>query len=394
MKQRKPPGTGHVRTRTTKAGEVRHQVIVKVGGKQRVLVTGTKELADSHLAAWHLQQSNAGKFVPTDSGVLTVRKVGYLYLESISETTRETSKSRWKARVEDFAEFIDWPITQVSEQHVRKWIDKTCRTPIATGKSAGEKPKRQTVQNALNLLRDVFRFALVEEFIRTNPAVGVTIRSSTVAKPRGRDASEFDYLHEDEVLRLLESKELPKKQRVAFTLLAFTGARPKDLYKLTWDRVDVVGKTVSYRSHKKGKDYLVHLLPRAHDVLIEWWMAHGRPGRGLVFSGPSGKPHTKGYDWGWADSEPTPGNRVSGYRSRSGIRRPIALYSLRHSCASHLLLGTNLFTGGRTWSAEEIASQLGHSDLSTVRRYMVALGIASKRAVEESRKLLNVGDKR
>jgi hypothetical protein len=47
-----------------------------------------------------------------------------------------------------------------------------------------------------------------------------------------------------------------------------------------------------------------------------------------------------------------------------------------------------MFTGGRRWSLEEVASQLGHADLSTVRRYAVALGLASKSAVEESRAAL------
>lgn len=391
--KRKAPGFGHIRERKTKDGTIRHQAIVKEKGKQRVLVTGTKAEADAYLAAWYSQQLEEGKHVPADAPLMTVRQLGRLYLDSLTDTTLETSKSRWEARVERVAEFIDWPVSQMGEPAVRHWVDRMCRTPITAGKSAGQKPKRSTVQNSINLLRDVFRYGVIEGHMVSNPATGVTIRSSTIATPKASHSSVFDYLHADEVKRVLEAK-LPPKQRTAFAILAFTGARPKSLYTLTWDKVDVGGRTITYRDTKKGKDYLAHLLPPAADVLREWWLSHGRPGTGLVFAGKRGRAHTKGYDWGWADTEPYPGQPAKGYRSQIGIRRPVALYSLRHSCASHLLLGTELYTGGRTWTAEEIASHLGHDDLTTVRRYMVALGIASKKAVEETRKLLNDGGRR
>jgi integrase len=274
---------------------------------------------------------------------------------------------------------------------VRRWIDVMSRTIIQAGKSAGQRPARATLQSALCLLRDAFKWAVIHGHMDTNPAKGVTISESTIAAPRTSIIGDvFDYLREDEVKRLLAA-ELPPKQRAAFTLLAFTGARPKDLYLLTWDRVDVRGARVRYRSHKKSRDYAVSLLPVALEAMRTWWLAHGQPTSGLVFSGPKGAPHTKGYDWSWQPGVSRHGKPIPGYRALSGIRRDVPLYSLRHTAASHLLLGTELFTGGRRWDAAEVASFLGHSDLSTVRRYLVALGIASMRAVEESREAIKQG---
>lgn len=403
MNTRASPGSGHIRTRHTSKGE-RYDVLVREDGKQRTLKGGldSHAEAEAYLAAWHVEREAAGLYVPFDTGIMTVRKMGDLYLASLSPEKLDTGGSLWRARVET-AEFIDWPLTQLEERGVRRWVDTMARTPIASGKRKGKRPQRQTLQNALNLLRAAFKWAVIRGHADTNPAKNVSISDSTT-EAIGTGAGDYDYLHVDEVRRILESPALPQRARVAFTLLAFTGARPKDLYLLTWDRVDIAGQTVRFRTHKKDRDYLAHLLPVALDALREWWAKSGRRATGLVFPGPDGEPHTKGYDWGWADTRAQrkwkkhnrsgvlkayvsrePAKTSPGWRSKIGIRRPVALYSLRHTCASQLLLGADLFTGGRIWSLPEIASHLGHADTKTVERYAKALGVASKRAVEESR---------
>lgn len=410
MTKRASPGSGHVRVRKLPSGELRHDVLVREGGPQFTLKggLGSRAEADAYLAAWHVQRAASGAYVPQDTGILTVRGLGVLYLAVLSPDRRATDRSRWAARLEP-AEFADWPLTQLNEQAVRRWIDAMARTPIVAGKSAGELPQRQTLQNALNLLRSALKWAVIRGHIDRNAAKIVSISESTM-EVVGSGARDFDYLHVDEVRRILEAENLPQRARVAFTLLAFTGARPKDLYLLTWDRVDISGETVRFRTHKKSRDYLAHLLPVALDAMREWWLRSGRPGTGLVFSGLGGEPHVKGYDWGWADTKGQrkwskhnragelkqyvsrePAKVAKGWRSKIGIRRPVALYSLRHTCASQLLLGADLFSGGRIWSLSEIASHLGHADTKTVERYAKALGVASKRAVEESRAALKAG---
>jgi len=390
---RKEFGAGSVRARTLKDGTRRYDVRIRSAPGEPQKQVGSfesREEADALLALHSVRRANAGHKTPADRGVLTLRNLGHLYLDALPDNRLVTDKSRWQSRIEA-AEFIDWPLTQISEMAVRRWVDLMARTNIAGGKSEGKRPSRSTLQNALNLLRSALRWAVIQGHVDTNAAKTVTISESTIATPRTSAIGEmYDYLREDEVRRLIEA-DLPPAQKAAFTLLAFTGARPKDLYLLTWDRVDVRGSTVRFRTHKKHRDYVASLLPVALEAMRAWWLVCGQPVAGLVFLGPKnyehpeGVPHAKGYDWGWADSEPKPGKRYDGYRVRAGIRRHVPLYSLRHTAATHLLLGAELYTGGRRWSPEEVASFLGHADLSTVRRYMVGLGIASMRAVEESR---------
>ncbi len=374
-----------IRTRTLKDGSNRYDAIVWERGKQRLLgafETEAHAIAVRH-AYFHELARQAGDD-PYDSGALTVRQLGELYLDSLSDTAQQTDRSRWRARV-DTAEFADWPAVQLTEKAVRRWVDKMARTKIATGKSKGRLPQRTTIQNTLNLLRDALRWAVIEDHLDTNAAERVTISGSTTATIES-GADEYDYLRVDEVRKILACSD--QRARVAFTLLAFTGARPKDLYLLTWDRVDVPGAMVRFRTHKKNRDYLAHLLPVALDAMREWWMRSGRPTEGLVFAGPKGAPHAKGYDWGWTGSYGRDGEQLDGWREKIGIKRSVPLYSLRHTCASQLLLGAELFTGGRTWSFAEIASHLGHADTKTVERYARSLGVASKRAVEESREAI------
>jgi integrase len=371
-----------IRTRTLKNGEKRYDALAWVNGKQVLLgafETESEAIAERH-AHFHALAKEQGDD-RYDSGALTIRQMGHLYLDSLSETAQATDRSRWRSRVET-AEFADWPLTQLTERAVRKWIDKQARTKIKTGKSAGQYPARVTLQNTLNLLRDSLEWAVLEDHIDVNVAKAVTISSSTRADIESREDA-YDYLRIDEVRKLLACED--QRVRVALTLLAFTGARPKDLYLLTWDRVDVAGATITFRTHKKQRDYLAHLLPVALEALREWWMKRGQPTEGLVFPGVNGEPHTRGYDWGWTGSYGRDGEQREGWREAIGIKRKVPLYSLRHTCASQLLLGAELFTGGRAWSFVEIASHLGHRDTKTVEHYARSLGIASKRAVEESR---------
>jgi len=391
-KRRKAPGAGTISERVTPSGEVRFDVRIVLDGVRHGKTLRSRAEAEAFLAQVHHERAQAGHFQPYDAGILTLRQLGHLYLAALPEARLVTDRSRWRARVET-AEFADWPVTQISEQAVRRWIDRMSRAEIRTGKSAGKRPSRPTLQNALNLLRSALSWAVIHGHLDTNAAKNVTIRESTVVRPRSAGVGEaYDYLREDEVRKILEA-DVPATQRAAFTLLAFTGARPKDLYLLTWDRVDMKRGVVRYHSHKRSRDYTVHLLPVAHEAIRTWWMAQGQPVRGLLFPSKQTKqrgpqtPHTKGYDWGWAPALAR-GKMTRGYRARIGIRRDVPLYSLRHTCASHLLLGSQLFTGGRIFSKEEVVSVLGHADDSTVHRYMVSLGVANQRAVEDARELI------
>jgi len=65
--------------------------------------------------------------------------------------------------------------------------------------------------------------------------------------------------------------------------------------------------------------------------------------------------HTKGYDARWAKK----------WRSAAGVRADVRFHDLRHTCASHLIMGT----WGRAWRLEEVQVVLGHASRTTTGRY-------------------------
>lgn len=444
---KKPAG---VRERVLADGTTKFLAYVTVAGKQKAL--GTCDTFNDAVALRHayFEQLKAkaqvtGQVVRMDPGILTVAQMGAMCLK---DTGEEWDEDRWRARVVETAEFAHWPATQVTERHVKIWIAQMARTPIAPGfTNAGELPTRGTIASALSLLRRVYRWGgMVErEYVTHNPAEHVTISGSTAAKLKSK-RNILDYLREDELRKVLDAPDnvLPLRRKAMFVTLMIAGARPKDVWRVSWERVDWRAETIQFTSTKTSAetnaDYVVHPLPALWAILRQWWLASGRPTHGLIFPAGVRKDGTqrvfaRGYDAGWQDKrerrtrvwyvDSTADRSLSadstrpkkatvtgeqgkhlrrlygerrtskgelkatpGWRRKLGIARDVPVYALRHTCACHLLLGTPLFTGGRMWSKEEVQSQLGHKDPKATESYMLALGIMSRRAALESREAL------
>lgn len=409
----KPKLPKGIRARTTKKGVV-YDALIYEGGKQISIGTGaTPEEAVTFRHEYYRDKQTEGDVMPRDIGVLTLRELGRLY--NVAHPMPRWDYSRWKSRVEGLADFIDWPITQISQDDCRVWIAKMARTPIATGKSAGKLPTRGTLQAAICTLRGVFVWACMPDpgYLKINPMPleEVTISTSTKAKPE-TERTPFMYLLEAEARKVYEAPDslVGLKPKTIYLTLMFSGARPGDVYRLEWHHVDFEENTLTLRSRKTNRVYRVRMLPKLREALLKWHLACGRRTSGLVFPNDKGKVFGVGYDAGWADVKfrqntykrdpngkhkngkghaavKTKAKAVSvkrGHRHKFGITREAPLYSLRHTLASHLLLGTEWFTGGRQWSPIEVQSQLGHKDSTATERYMQSLNIMNFRASDES----------
>lgn len=410
-KKKAPARPKGIRARTLRDGSVKYDALVTLErGKQRSL--GSFDTFDDAVAARHAYfKAEAARGEPrrVDPGLLTVRQLGNLCLEG----GKEWDDDRWRARVLETAEFADWPAAQVRREHVQVWLDQMAHTPIAGGRSAGQLPSHGTLHSALSLLRRVYRWGAMpsRRYVTHNPAEGVTIGNSTDAKPRSKRYV-LDYLREDECRRVIDADRtvLPLEPRTKFLVLMFSGARPADVWRLTWDRIDWATESIRFTSTKTSKqqarDYTVHALPPLMAALREWHLHCGRRTEGLVFRNADGDVFARGYDAGWADkryrqhywrkgvkSKADDVTTMEGYRRKVGIARDVPLYALRHTCACNLLLGTRLFTGGRMWSREEVQAQLGHLTPQATEHYMLALGILGRRAALESKAAMRAAKK-
>jgi integrase len=140
------------------------------------------------------------------------------------------------------------------------------------------------------------------------------------------------------------------------TVLADTGMRPEECYRLRWDAVTWVngrygtllvthGKTAAARR-------VLPMTPRVRNILETRWEGTGRPAEGWVWSAPTHSGHV----------ESSSLKKQQQKTLRLSKVRPFVLYSLRHTFLTRL--GES---GCDAWTLARIA---GHSSIAMSTRYV------------------------
>ena len=280
-------------------------------------------------------------------------------------------RQRWGSYIAGTA-IATMKLSAITTLHCQRWINDLAKH---RSDRTGELLGRQTLSNALTTLRTCMRAAVRAELLEQNPAAGVEL-------PPGR----IDQVVEnEEAIAFLELAELERifrtpmtaAQRTALVIGLFVGLRPGEMHRLAWPDLNLRGDRpdVLVRRGKNGRAQRVPLLPPVVRVLRIWRALQlrctprllRRPA-GPVFPSPSLGNHHAGYDWGWAET--TKGR--AGLRARARIRPMVTWYdATRHTCATHLLLGTWLEAGWvpRALRIEEVSTWLRHSSTAVTERH-------------------------
>ncbi len=242
----------------------------------------------------------------------------------------------------------------------------------------------QTVRLCFAQLRACLNSAEADGLIAKSPCLKIKL-------PRCAESDgDLLFLTADEIDRLTTSPKIPEAARLHFEAAILVGWRQGEASGLRWEDVELDGPTPRLtirRSYaqptKNGKVRRVDLFPRAAELFRRWRELSQPIGpEGLVFPSPTGRMRAKGDDYLFADQRRGKAATTTGYRTIAGLRAELTYHSLRHTCASHLLLGT----WGRRWSVEEISKYLGHSAISVTQRYAhVASGHLASAAAETAR---------
>ena len=162
---RRARGTGTIEQRI-RGGVVKFYP--RLPGRDRVPLDGfynTKAEADDALDA-------ALKLV--DAGLVHVRTTldafgGTVIDRRFKDGYRNTKdeRSRWRLYVTPW-ECASWPIEDVKRKHVNEWIRSLRAKELAS----------QTIANAANLLRAVFRAAVEDEMIDVNPCAELRVKKT------------------------------------------------------------------------------------------------------------------------------------------------------------------------------------------------------------------------
>ena len=314
----------------------------------------------------------------SSSRPLTLRRWGEQWLRRRRKMVRgiERDLSTWRTHVE-VASFYDLPLTEITRTAVRDWalglLERRARrgAPYA-GPGASEElahlVTRGTVARVLTLLRTCLRDAVEEELMESNPAVGIRL------PPVTRTSDPWTYLTVEEIDLLLGCETIPLRVRLIYQAAIYTGLRKGELWGLRWSDVELDGKrpqlTVA-RSYsgptKGGRVARIPLLVPAQEAFrrTRELLADTSP-KALVFPTRDGRMRDRSDSAGWRRQHRGRGRPVvEGYPVRAGITRHVRFHDMRHTCASHLVMGS----WGRPWSLIEVRDFLRHRAVQVTERY-------------------------
>ncbi len=275
-------------------------------------------------------------------------------------------KSRWSLYVAP-SSLASMPLAELRPRHVRAWLADLSET-----KRDGELLTTRTVRHVLNLVRKALADAVDEEFLTTNPAAGMKV-------PRRQGAAESavrEYLTAAEVETVERGENIPEAARLLYVVAIYTGLRQGELWGLRWGDVldgDVRPSVVVRWSHtnapKNGKVQPVPLLPKAREAFarlraLAVMDGDGPDGEALVFPSPRGHQRPVSDDAGWS-SRKVHGRPRVGHREALHLNPRVTFHGLRHTCASHLIMGT----WGITLPTAEVRAFLRHASVTTTERY-------------------------
>lgn len=291
----------------------------------------------------------------------------------------QSEVSAWRVHVEGTS-LASLPLDAIRRKDVRDWVravaSKRAVRVVRKGSRGVERIQtdrqvsRQVVKTALRLVRGALTDAVREELVAEN----VAMVDVTDLMPRTRADEPWTILDASEIDRLLSSDALTAEARRLYTVAIYTGLRRGEIWALRRSDVVldktraelVVSRSNGNDSTKSGRARRVPLLEPARLALLE---LEALPPTALLFARSDGSMRRGDDDGGWSDIRSSHGTR-EGHKTLAGIKRHVRFHDLRHTCASHLLMGTwapSLID--RPLRLEEVREWLGHSSIEVTQRY-------------------------
>ena len=209
----------------------------------------------------------------------------------------------------------------------------------------------RSAARALSVVRRFYRYALVEDWVRTDPSAEVAFPSQPKALPKSISETEVERL----INAITPTTDLRLRDRAMLEILYATGLRVSELVNLQLSQVDASVGVCSVT----GKGDKERLVPMG-EVAIDWLrrylqdarisLLHGRTSQ-AVFVTSRGTAMSRQAFW----------QNLRRYAVLAGITTHLSPHTLRHAFATHLINhGADL---------RSVQMLLGHSSLSTTQIY-------------------------
>jgi integrase len=335
-------GRGEIERRVGADGKVRYRARPRVDGKKETIGTfDTEEEAEGALAVY---REGLIKESPIAGESLASWSRKWLDAREVDGVHRSVKKDRHAFKRVTRHSIANLALAAVTPRDVRDWVADQVKAKAA----------RQTIANALNLLRVCMESACERGLLDRNPALGVRVPKMA----RTKDA--WTWLRDKEIEKLLAGDG---EERDLYAVAIYTGVRAGELFGLEWRDVDLEDGVIVVRHSwrgkptKRGKIHRVRLLRPALEAMQRQLARSGK--RRHVFPARDGQPRTE-------DQMPN----LEGALAAVGVTRHVRFHDLRHSCASHLLQGTWApYWIARPLRLEEVKEWLGHGSIASTARY-------------------------
>lgn len=338
----------HIRSIKLKSGSTSYKCIIKSGTTTKSKTFKTKTAA----RAW-------GKRVEADKDLIEAygsSGASVTFEQLIKEYNESGSRKLYRCHLAFWLKQLGakTKITDITTRDIKAGLKKRATMPAISVTGGKSKVLGKMAPASINRYRaslsSLFRFAIAEDYLTTNPVVGATFHKEDNARTRFLSDAERDAL-----LTVCKASHWGRLHLLVIMAIT-TGARLGELRKLCWSDIDFDRATASMRTSKNGEPRVMPLPPV---TLAELRRFRG-VGKGLVFPGDR-KPHQPHHfraAWNTA-------------REQAGLQ-DFKFHDLRHTCASYLAKsGASLV---------QIGSVLGHKSLQSTLRYS-HLDISSKRVL-------------
>jgi len=296
------------------------------------------------------------------------------YIENFLEmilVERDASKntiSSYKSDLEKFFEAVKKPLSDISAQEIRIYIESL----------RSQSFEAKTIARKLSSIRHFFRYVFEEKLIDSNPTLEVDMPRLNKNLP--------DVMSESEIVLLLEnagSKSAPESLRdlTMLEILYATGMRVSELVSLKISQLKIDQNTIQpfIEIHGKGnKERLVALNSKSIEALKQYL-----PIREKLTDNQKDP-------WLFPSKQSSEGHITRQYFAKILKRlaldvgidpKKVSPHKVRHSFATHLLNnGADLRT---------IQELLGHEDISTTQIYTHVASKKLKETIEKFHPLAN-----
>lgn len=302
-------------------------------------IIGNKKEAELAAAAKHKELLESEMGIP----IRKVISLDALYNEFISgkRKLQESSINRYNNLFKPFNKYIknNYRSSHRDIAKIKKYyIDEYANHLI---KDEGMAPK--TVNGAIDLIRQVFSYAVKEDYLTKSPA-------RDVEKFQLQDEKEAPYFTKKELIKIWENSN--EHWVNFFKILYYTGMRKSELINLTWKNVNLkkgeesvtVISSEDFRT-KTGRKRTIPLHRDAIDIIKGQQGKHKK----YVFVSKEGK----------IIHRDKPYRNLKAALKRAGLEGDV--HKMRHTMASHAILkGVSIY---------EIKEILGHQNIQTTMIY-------------------------